>query len=116
MARLFRDRYEAGRELAGELAHYAGRRDVQVLAVLAAACLSPLRWPGPWMSRSMFSWFASWVFQRQKELAMGAIAMGGVRLLNTEIVRRLKIPPEVLERITRDEREELRTPRTALSG
>lgn len=107
MARLFRDRYDAGRELAGELAHYAGRRDVQVLALprggvpvaseVARALDVPL---DVFLVRKLG-------VPGQKELAMGAIAMGGVRLLNTEIVRRLRIPPEVLERITRDEREEL---------
>lgn len=107
MARPFRDRYDAGRQLAGELAHYAGRSDVLVLALprggvpvayeVARVLGVPL---------DLFSVRKLGV-PGQKELAMGAIATGGVRLLNEEIVRRFGIPPEVIDRVTATERKEL---------
>ncbi len=42
-----------------------------------------------------------------EELAMGAIASGGVRVLNPEVVDLLRIPPEAIERVAADELEEL---------
>src|SRR5581483_2207801 len=42
-----------------------------------------------------------------KELAMGAIASGGVRVINEEVVRGLDIPPAVIEGVAADELKEL---------
>ena len=42
-----------------------------------------------------------------EELAMGAIASGGVRVLNQEVVRSLEIPAEVVDSVAREEQEEL---------
>ena len=42
-----------------------------------------------------------------EELAMGALASGDVRVLNEEVVRRLRIPPEVVERVAAAEAREL---------
>jgi predicted phosphoribosyltransferase len=44
----------------------------------------------------------------QEELAMGAIASGGVRVLNPTVIRSLRISAEEIERATRREEEELR--------
>lgn len=43
-----------------------------------------------------------------RELAMGAIAEGGVRVLNTEIVQNLEIPEHVVAEVTEEEERELR--------
>ena len=43
----------------------------------------------------------------QPELAMGAIASGGARVLNEDVIRHLRDPDEVLAEVTRVEREEL---------
>ena len=43
----------------------------------------------------------------QPELAMGAIASGGVRVLNDEVVRWLRIPDDAIEQIARQEQAEL---------
>jgi predicted phosphoribosyltransferase len=43
----------------------------------------------------------------QPELAMGAIASGGVRVLNAEVIRILDIPQETIEQVTRREQQEL---------
>jgi predicted phosphoribosyltransferase len=42
-----------------------------------------------------------------EELAMGAIASGGVRVLNNEVVRQFRVDPDAIERVTAREREEL---------
>jgi predicted phosphoribosyltransferase len=42
-----------------------------------------------------------------EELAMGAIASGGVRVINQRVIDTLKIPPEVIEQVTTMELEEL---------
>ena len=44
----------------------------------------------------------------REELAMGAIASGGVRVLNEEVISRLEIPDEVVAAVTHREEEELR--------
>src|SRR5690606_15918001 len=41
------------------------------------------------------------------ELAMGALASGGLRVLNTMVIEHLHIPPHLVERVTRRERAEL---------
>jgi putative phosphoribosyl transferase len=51
-----------------------------------------------------------------EELAMGAIATGGVRLLNDDVVRRLRIPPEVIDAVTAVERAELERRERAYRG
>jgi putative phosphoribosyl transferase len=43
----------------------------------------------------------------QEELAMGAIASGGVRVVNRELTRALGIPEEVVDQITQEEHREL---------
>jgi len=43
----------------------------------------------------------------QEELAMGAIASGGVRVLNRDLLRALRIPEEVVDQITQEEQREL---------
>jgi len=52
----------------------------------------------------------------QEELAMGAIASGDVRLLNEEIVRNLRIGADVIEEVTKRQREELHRRERAYHG
>jgi predicted phosphoribosyltransferase len=51
-----------------------------------------------------------------EELAFGALATGGVRVLNQELVQRLGIPPRVIAAVTAAEREELQRRRRAYRG
>jgi predicted phosphoribosyltransferase len=48
-----------------------------------------------------------------RELAMGAIASGGVRVLNADVVAWYRVPPETVEAVAREEEEELRRRETA---
>lgn len=104
---LFRNRYDAGRQLAEKLAHYADRNDVLVLALprggvpvgyeVAEALAAPL---DVFLVRKLG-------VPGQEELAMGAIASGGVRVLNEPVVRMLGLSEEEIKRVEADERWEL---------
>lgn len=94
---MFRDREEAGRELAEHLRHYAGNQDVLVLALprggvpVAFTLAQQLRVPlDVFLVRKLG---VPW----QPELAMGAVATGGVRVINYEVVRSCGIAPEQIE-------------------
>ena len=103
----FRDRREAGRVLARALQKYANRDDVVVLALprggvpvafeVAEALGAPL---DVFLVRKLGT-------PGQRELAMGAIASGGIRVLNDEVVRWLGITPEQIELVARQEQLEL---------
>jgi putative phosphoribosyl transferase len=103
----FRDRTEAGRALSRDLGRYANRADVVVLALprggvpvayeVANALAAPL---DVFIVRKLG-------LPGQEELAMGAIASGGVRVLNAEVVRSLGIPPSVIDAVAAREQREL---------
>src|SRR4051794_38932474 len=105
--RRFRDRAEAGRLLAERLHQYAGRDDVAVLGLprggvpvafeVARALGAPL---DVFLVRKLG-------VPRHEELAFGAIATGGTRVLNEEVVESLGIPLEWIEAIDAKERREL---------
>ncbi|HEX9149520.1 MAG TPA: phosphoribosyltransferase family protein, partial [Thermoanaerobaculia bacterium] len=96
---LFRDRAEAGRRLAERLRHYAGRPDVVVLALprggvpVASEVARELGAPlDVFLVRKLG-------FPGQEELAMGAIASGGSRVLNRSLLRRLHVPEETVNAV-----------------
>jgi len=107
MRRPFADRAAAGRVLAEKLADYAERDDVIVLALprggvpvaseVARALGAPL---DVFVVRKLGA-------PSQEELAMGAIASGDVVVINDDVVKALKVPPEVLEEKIASERAEL---------
>jgi predicted phosphoribosyltransferase len=106
-ARAFRDRHEAGVALAGLLQGYAHRNDVVVLALprggvpvgyeVAAALRVPL---------DVFSVRKLGV-PGHPELAMGAIASGGVQVLNDEVLAWYRPSPDTVEAVARVEMREL---------
>jgi putative phosphoribosyl transferase len=107
MDRRFRNRREAGRVLAGKLDKYAGRDDVIVLALPRGGV--PVAYE---VARALGVPMDVFLVRKlgvpgREELALGAIASGGVRLLNSDVVRALRIPPEVIDRVAAAEREEL---------
>src|SRR5215510_11173097 len=107
MLRQFKNRAEAGRVLAQNLAGYANRSDVVVLALprggvpvafeVAQALCAPL---DVFLVRKLGT-------PGQAELAMGAIASGRVRVLNASVIHYLEIPREVIDEITVLEQKEL---------
>jgi putative phosphoribosyl transferase len=104
---LYRDRAEAGGVLAGMLAKYADRSDVLVLGLprggvpvafeVAQALHAPL---DVFMVRKLG-------VPGQEELAIGAIASGGVCVVNEETARALQIPDSMIEALAAKEQREL---------
>jgi putative phosphoribosyl transferase len=110
------DRIQAGRLLGSALGAYRGRNDVLVLALprggVPVACevaealgaqvdliiVRKLGTPG------------------QEELAMGAIASGGVRVLNRDVIEPLRIPERVIAEVERRERAEIERREHAYRG
>jgi predicted phosphoribosyltransferase len=103
----FLDRREAGQRLALELSAYRDRGDVLVLGLprggvpVAAQVASILKAPmDVFVVRKLG-------LPGQPELAMGAIASGGVRVLNGEVVDALRVPWEIIDAVTAEEQREL---------
>src|SRR5262245_23607081 len=104
---LFRDRTDAGRRLAAKLADYAGRDDVVVLALPRGGV--PV---GFEVARALGAPLDVFLVRKlgvpgREELAMGAIASGGVRVVNEEVVRELGITPDELDTAAAEEEQEL---------
>ena len=103
----FPDRSAAGQALARELARYEGRSDVVVLALPRGGV--PI---GFELARRLHARLDVFLVRKlgvpgYEELAMGAIASGGTRVLNEAVVEQLRIPPEEIERVAAQERQEL---------
>ena len=113
---IYHDRSEAGKELATKLSAYKDRDDVLVLALprggvpvafeVAQALDAPL---DVFLVRKLG-------VPGHEELAMGAIATGGVRVLNEEVVEYLKIPDRVIDSIAATELKELKRREIAYRG
>src|SRR5512146_3133845 len=107
MAMLFRDRIQAGQRLAEKLTAYADNPDVLILALPRGGV--PVAYE---VARTLHAPLDVFVVRKlgvpwQPELAMGAIASGGTRVLNHEVVRTLGIQPEEIERVAEREQQEL---------
>jgi erythromycin esterase-like protein/predicted phosphoribosyltransferase len=103
----FRDRVEAGRQLATALAPYANRHDVLVLALPRGG--APV---GYEVARALGAPFDVFLVRKlgvpgHPELAMGAIASGGVRVLSEDLIDELGIPRSAVEQVAVRERLEL---------
>ena len=107
MARIFRDRCHAGQLLAAELAAYAGRSDVLVLALPRGGV--PVAFE---VARALGVPLDVFLVRKlgvpgHKELAMGALATGDTRVLNERVVRELGIPDAAIEAVAAEEQREL---------
>jgi putative phosphoribosyl transferase len=107
MAKLFQDRTDAGRTLAKKLSHYVDRKDIVVLGMprggvpVAFEVAQSLRVPlDVFIVRKLG-------VPGQEELAMGAIASGGIRVLNDVVIRSKRISEAVIDAVTERERIEL---------
>jgi predicted phosphoribosyltransferase len=112
----FRDRRDAGRQLAQALAGYAGRPDVVVLALPRGGV--PVAYE---VARALHAPLDVFLVRKlgvpgHEEVAFGALASGGVRVLNEDLVQRLGIPPRVIAAVTAAERTELQRRRRAYRG
>lgn len=103
----YQDRAHAGRVLAEELSRYSHRGDVVVLALPRGGV--PV---GFEVARALGAPLDVFVVRKlgvpgQEELAMGAIASGGVRVLNEEVLALAGVDRATLEYVTERERREL---------
>ena len=103
----FHDRTEAGKLLAKELTAYTNRHDVLVLALPRGGV--PVAFE---VARALYAPLDVIIVRKlgvpgQEELAMGAIATGGVRILNNDVVQFLGIPKEMIDKIAAHEQLEL---------
>jgi predicted phosphoribosyltransferase len=112
----FRDRIDAGRRLAEHLLEFANRSDVVVLGLprggipVAAEIAKRLSAPlDVFLVRKLG-------VPSQPELAMGAIAEGGVEVLSRELIDDLGVPPALVEQVAVRERLELERRDAAYRG
>jgi putative phosphoribosyl transferase len=105
--RRFRDRSDAGRQLAERLAEYRDRPDVIVLALPRGGV--PV---GAEIARALGAPLDVFVVRKlgvpgHEELAMGALASGGARVINDVVVRRARISDAALDAVTAREQAEV---------
>ena len=107
MATTFPDRSEAGKQLAEALVAYKDRKDVIVLALprggvpVGVEIAKALDVPMDLMLVRKLG------VPGEEELAMGAVAMGGVCFLNDDVMRQFQISQSGLDEVTERERHEL---------
>jgi putative phosphoribosyl transferase len=104
---LFRDREEAGRALAERIAEAVPDSNILVLALPRGGV--PV---GFEVARILHGELDVFLVRKlglpgQEELAIGAIASGGVRVLNDNLVRQLRVSDDLINRVARREQKEL---------
>ncbi|HET7405711.1 MAG TPA: phosphoribosyltransferase [Mycobacteriales bacterium] len=105
---MYDDRAQAGRELARSLAGYAHRADVMVLGLPRGGVPVAAE-----VARVLVAPLDVFVVRKlgvpgHRELAMGAIASGGIRVMNDPVLRAAGISEEAVERVAAEEGAELR--------
>ncbi|HEY8461822.1 MAG TPA: phosphoribosyltransferase [Blastocatellia bacterium] len=103
----FKNRVEAGRFLAERLSAYANRPDTLVLGLPRGGV--PVAYE---VAMALNAPMDVFVVRKlgvpgHEELAMGAIATGGARYLNRDVIEHLRIPEEVIDEVTEQEKLEL---------
>jgi putative phosphoribosyl transferase len=116
MAKRFPDRAAAGKLLARELSKYADRKDVLILGLPRGGV--PVAFE---VANALHAPLDVFVVRKlgvpgHEELAMGAIATGGVRILNYGVIQAMNIPDEVIEAVGARERVELKRRELAYRG
>jgi predicted phosphoribosyltransferase len=106
-AEVFRDRADAGRQLAVHLEEYAGRPELLVLGLARGGV--PVAFE---VARALDAPLDVFLVRKlgvpgHEELALGALASGGTRVLNDEVVRALDISEETIASVAAEEQREL---------
>src|SRR4051812_37658655 len=104
---IYVDRPDAGRALAGKLAKYAGRDDVVVLALPRGGV--PVAFEG---ANSLAAPLDIFVVRKMglpghEELAIGAVASGGIRVLNRDVISAYGVPRAVIDGVALAELKEV---------
>jgi putative phosphoribosyl transferase len=105
---VFRNRRHAGQALAEKLLPYRDREDVLVLALPRGGV--PVAFE---VARALHAPLDVFLVRKlglpgHEELAMGAIARGGVTVINDNVVEQLGIPQRIMDEVVKQEEEELR--------
>jgi putative phosphoribosyl transferase len=105
--RRFRDRHDAGRQLARALERYAHQDNTVVLGLPRGGV--PVAYE---VARALDVPLDVFLVRKlgapgHEELAMGAIATGGIRVINEQVRSMLRIPDDALARVAAREQEEL---------
>jgi putative phosphoribosyl transferase len=116
MAEGYADREDAGRKLAGALVKYQGRKDVVVFGLPRGGV--PVAYE---VARQLKAPLDTLVVRKigvpgQPELAMGAVASGGVVIRNEEVIRAVRIRSNRFEAAVQAARDELTEREAALRG
>lgn len=103
----FRDRHDAGIQLAAELTKYVGDPSVLVLGLPRGGI--PVAYQ---VARALRAPLDVFVVRKlgvpgHQELAMGAIASGEVRVINRDVVDALQISPQIIDAVASHEQQEL---------
>jgi len=117
MSASYQDRFDAGRHLASRLSQYSNRDDVVILALprggvpvafeVARALKAPL---DVFLVRKLG-------LPGYEELAMGALASGGVRVINQDVVGQFRVAQHVMDAVAAEQERELeRRERTYRAG
>ena len=112
----FRDRADAGSRLAAKLKDYQGHRDLLVLALPRGGV--PV---GFEVAQTLGAPLDVFLVRKlgvpgHGELAMGAVASGGLRVVNPDVVKTLNIPPDVINAVAAAELAELERREHAYRG
>jgi putative phosphoribosyl transferase len=114
--RKFRDRHDAGRQLANALDKYAHHHDLIVLALPRGGV--PV---GYEVARALDAPLDVFLVRKlgtpgHEELAMGAIASGGIRVVNEQVRAMLQVTDDAVARVAAREQEELERRERAYRG
>lgn len=112
----FKNRKEAGERLTHDLKQYANQPDVIVLGLPRGGV--PVAYE---VARGLNAPLDVWLVRKlgtpsQEELAMGAIACGGTRIVNTDLVRSLNVSEQAINQVAAKEQRELERRKTAYRG
>jgi len=113
---IFSNRRDAGRKLAEKLSKYANKPDVTVLALPRGGVLVAYE-----VARALNAPLDIFVVRKiglpgHEELAMGAIASGGARVINQDVVRRFNVPQGMIEAVVKRELQEVERRERAYRG
>lgn len=105
--KIFNNRSDAGQFLAEKLGAYANRKDVIVLGLPRGGV--PVAYE---VARKLHAPLDVFVVRKlgvpgHEELAMGAIASGGLRVLNQDVLSYLNIPQDIIELVVENEQREI---------
>src|SRR5512141_2662397 len=105
--KIFQNRTDAGQFLAEKLSEYANRSDVVVIGLPRGGVSVAYE-----VARKLHAPLDILVVRKlgvpgHEELAMGAIASGGVRVLNDDVLSYLNIPEDIIELVVESEQREL---------